>query len=354
MAPGVSRVRPAVFRSLSAAPAAPTPPAPPSEGPVSRRTGALRAYAPATAEPGGAADKGSVRRGAPPAPAARPLAPDADLERHLAPLRGLSRELVARGMPASLAAELLAEIVAEFGNQVLASEQDARLALVEQMLLRIEGQPLIPQRGPLTGAFLVAGPGGSGKSVLLAHLALAAAERGQTDVVLVNTEDERIGAAAQMNALGTVFGFPVEHLYTPQELRALQDRSGPDALLLIEAAGWSPSGGINRQRNAWTWQLPGATNVVCVPAAAQTEDLHELLSTVRKAMISPIAALTRTGDTRNQLPALSSLAALHQPVGMVVPGPNPLDAGPAIDLSMIARAALGVVTSQRKKGRVWA
>jgi flagellar biosynthesis protein FlhF len=253
-------------------------------------------------------------------------------------------------MTSSLVAELLSEIVSEYGNQVLASEHDARLALVEQILLRIGGVPLVRPEAPLVGTYLVSGPAGSGKSVLLSHLALAAARQGQTDVVLVNTEDERIGAAAQMNALGTVFGYRVAHLYTLQEMHALHAQNRPDTLLLVEGGSWSSLGDTGRQRNAWGWQLPTATSVFCLPATAHGEDLEDLLATARQSARSPLVALTKTMETRNALPAVSVLAAARQQVNMVVPGPNLLQATGSLDLSTVVRAALSVVTRARKRG----
>lgn len=343
VAPGVARVRPAVFRSVTARP--------PVETPSSRGPSALRAYQPRAAQaPSPVVDlrsRAAERESAAGVPA-RTAPATGGLEQYLAPLRGLSRDLVARGMPQALVGELLSEIVVEFGNQVLASEQDARMALAEQLLLRIAGVPLVRPDLPLVGSYVVSGPSGAGKSVLLAHLALAAAQRGQTDVTLVNTEGERIGAAAQLNALGGVFGYRVEHAYTPQELHALQASCTPDTLLLVEAAGWSPSN-RDRQRSAWAWQLPGATNVVCVPATAQGEDVQELLAAVRQAVRSPLATLCKTEETRNALPALSALAGLRQPVGMVVPGPNLMQAPPPIDLAVVVRTALSVVSRSRKR-----
>jgi flagellar biosynthesis GTPase FlhF len=279
---------------------------------------------------------------------ARPAPATGGLEQYLAPLRGLSRDLVARGMPTTLVSELLSEIVAEFGNQVLASEQDARMALVEQILLRIAGTPLVRAGMPLVGSYVVSGPAGSGKSVLISHLALAAAQRGQTDVLLVNTEGERIGAAAQMSALGAVFGYRVEHAYTPQELHALQAQCTTDTLLLVEAAGWLPSNN-ERQRAAWTWQLPGATNLVCVPATAQREDLEEFLTAVRQAVRSPLATLCKTDETRNTLPAISALAGVRQQVSMVVPGPNLVQAPASIELAKVVRTALSVVSRAKRR-----
>jgi hypothetical protein len=361
--PGVSRVRPAVFRSLTSTAkgsAASTAIAvPPGEGLLSRVSSARRAYAPAAADPSTPDAPNPAQRPFLKTPVATPVyvpppsISNLEMEQHLAPLRPLSRELSGRGMPASLVSELLAEIVSEFGSQVLAGEQDARLALVEQILLRIDGDPLLPEEGPLTGSYLISGPAGAGKSVLLAHLAMAAAQRGQRDVVLVNTEGERLGAAAQIQAIGAVFGFQTINCYAPQELRALQGRCGYDMLLLIEAAGWSPSGGVDRQRNAWSWQLPNVKNVICLPATAQSEDLIELLSSANQMARAPMAALCKAGETRNLLPVVSALAAQRQAVGMVAPGPNLLEPLPTMDLPQIVRSAVGALNPRKKKGRVW-
>lgn len=378
VAPGVSRIRPAVFRALDAAPkrtrSAPTSTKGASaetepggaEGPVSRGSNALRAYrpaAPADESPAttrrkgegsnelpiavARAGQGLVQQGQPPLN---------ELEQQITPLRAISRELVARGMPSPLVADLLSEIVAEYGNQVLTSERDARLALVEALLQRIPEVPLVPLDGPLRDTYLVTGPAGSGKSVLLTHLALIAARRGQRDVVLVNTESMRLGAAAQMTAVGAVFGYDVEHIYSPQDLRALRTRRGSETLLLVETAGWSPRDGapesMDRGQKPWRWKMPGASIVVCSPATGQHGDLHDLLAATRQMAAGAVAALSKVGETRNVLPALGALALLRQPLGMVVPGPDLTADTASPALAEVARAALGVVTPQKKRGRV--
>jgi len=387
LASGVSRIRPAVFRALDAAPkrtrSAPTSTKGASaetepggaEGPVSRGSNALRAYRPAApADESTAAiqaiqatqRKGEGSDGLPIAVAAVARAgqgpvqqgqpPSNELEQQITPLRAISRELVARGMPAPLVADLLSEIVAEYGNQVLTSERDARLALVEALLQRIPEVPLVPLDGPLRDTYLVTGPAGSGKSVLLTHLALIAARRGQRDVVLINTKSMRLGAAAQMTAVGAVFGYDVEHIYSPQDLRALRSRRGSEALLLVETAGWSPRDGapesMDRGQKPWRWKMPGASIVVCSPATGQHGDLHDLLAATRQMAAGAVAVLSKVGETRNVLPALGALALLRQPLGMVVPGPDlTADTAPPA-LAEVARAALGVVTPQKKRGRV--
>jgi hypothetical protein len=362
-APGVSRVRPAVFRTLTAVgKSSATSGAvalPPSEGMLSRGSSARRAYAPTEPNPSlpeaSTPDQRPFLKTPPATPVYVPPASmsNLEMEQHLAPLRPLSRELSARGMPAALVSELLSEIVSEYGTQVLAGEQDARLALVEQILLRIDGDPLVPEEGALTGSYLISGPAGSGKSVLLSRLALIAAQRGQREVILVNTEGDRLGAAAQLQAIGAVFGFQTINCYSPQELRALQSRCGYNMLLLIEAAGWSPSGGVDRQRNAWSWQLPNVKNVISLPATGQTDDLVELLVSANQMARAPFTVISKVSETRNLLPVVSALAAQRQPVAMVAPGPNLLEPLPAMDLPQMVRHAVGALNARKKKGRVW-
>ena len=353
VAPGVSRVRPAVFRSFKTTPEdAPSPP-PPTEGPTSRRSIAQRAYQPTLRPkpepepeahvplPAGATRTSTVMKvGVQPS----------DWEKQLAPLRTLSRELVGRGMPASLVSELIAEIVAEYGNQVLESEQDARWALVEQILLRISGDPLIPASGPIAGSYVIAGPTGSGRSLLVANIALAAAKRGQTDILLVNTEIDRIGAAAQMDALGKVFNCRVAHAYTPEELRELHSACNGRTLLLAQASGWSPNSDVEVHNSALNWPLHGAKKVLCVPATAQCEDLTDFLTAARQATKNPLAVLSRTGETRNILPSIGALASVHQQVGMIVRGQNLVQTAAAPSLATVVRTGLGVKLSSRRKG----
>lgn len=359
VAPGVSRVRPAVFRTVNQGmrPAV-APPPPAHEGLTSRGSAARKAYATPVGLRAASPEPEPVQP-AMPQPAAAPMRPRVarvpagdDLEQRLAPLRGLSRELVSRGMPGTLVGELLTEIVGEFGNQVLASEQDARYALVEQLMLRVNGEPLIDQDTPLSGTFLIAGPSSSGKEVLVAHMALAAVRQGHRDIVLVNAESERIGAAAQMEALGTVFNCRVEHVYAADELRDLRSHCSPRTLMLILADGWSPVGTVDKQAGAWWWQLPNAQRIVCVPATGQAEDLLELLTSAREKTRNLTAVLTKTGETRNVLPAVGALASVRQPVAMVVSGDSLIDTATAQSLATLVRSALSANYQPRKKGRI--
>jgi flagellar biosynthesis GTPase FlhF len=281
--------------------------------------------------------------------AVKTAVPSADLEKQLAPLRALSRELVGHGMPASLVSELIAEIVAEYGNQVLESEQDARWALVEQILMRVSGDPLIPASGPVVGSYVVGGPTGSGRGVLVAAIALAAAKRGQTDIMLVNTEIDRIGAAAQMDALAKVFSCRVAHAYSSEELRDLHNACGSRTLMLAQASGWSPTAASDVHNSALTWPLHGARKVLCVPATGQCDDLLEFLTVARQSVKNPMAVLSRTDETRNVLPSIGALASARQPVGMIVRGQSLLQSTAAPSIATVVRTALGVKASARKR-----
>ncbi len=278
-------------------------------------------------------------------------------EQGVNPLRVISRELVARGMAAPLVADLLAETVAEYGGQVLTNERAARLALVDILLSRIPRVSLLPSTpipsreetlAPLLGTFLVTGPAGAGKSALIARLALWAARAGQRDVTLVNTQGGRIGAAAQATALGAVFEYPVEHLYSPVELRALLKRRRRDALRLVELPAWSPS---QDPAELEGWLAVAGTVVICVPATGQGDDIHAALAAVRRAAPDTVAVLCKTSEMGNVVPALGALTALRQPVGLVAPGPNLADAAPAPDFAAIVTAAVcGAMQQDTRSG----
>ncbi len=352
VAPGVARVRPAVFRSFKSTPQETPSPQPPQEGVASRRSFAQRAYQPAPQpkqmpeQQAQAPVAGSARAPA----AARIAAAGPDLEKQLVPLRSLSRELVGRGLPAALVTELIAEIVAEYGNQVVESEQDARWALVEQILLRIAGDPLIPASEPFAGSYVIGGPAGSGRSVLIATIALAGVKRGQRDIVLVNTEIDRIGAAAEMDALGKVFNCRVAHAYSMDELREVQRSCSAKTLLLAQASAWAPTNDAELGDSAVTWPLHGAKKVLCVPATAQCDDNVDFLAKARQAAKNPLAVLSRIDETRNVMPAIGALACAHQPVGMVVRGQNLTSSAATPSLATIVRTALGVTLASRKRG----
>ena len=357
VAPGVSRVRPAVFRSFKSAPKDAPDPQPLEEGLASRRSIAQRAYqlpsraklAPEMPVQTAAATAQAVAAPARKAPAAKNPVVSADWEQQLAPLRSLSRELVGRGLPAKLVTELIAEIVAEYGNQVLESEQDARWALAEQVLLRIAGDPLIPSTGSVNGCYIVAGPTGSGRSLLVATIAMAAAKRGQTDIMLVNTEVNRIGAAAQMDALGKVFNCRVAHAYTADELRELQGACKARTLLLAQAAGWSPNNDTELHESALTWPLHGAKKILCLPATGQCDDLLSYLTSAKQATKNLLAALSRIGETRNVLPSIGALASARQPVGTILHSQNLTQQAVAPSLATVVRTVLGVTLSSKKR-----
>jgi len=309
---------------------------------------ALRAYQ-SPAEPARAAVK--------PGQATPALAAEVDPEQSVNPLRVISRELVARGMAAPLVADLLAETVAEYGGQVLTDERAARLALIDILLSRIPRVPLLPSAeilaqgrtpAPLTGTFLVTGPAGAGKSTLIGRLALWAARGGQREVTLVNTQGGRIGAAAQANALGAVFDYPVEHLYNPAELRSLLKRRRRDALRLVELPSWAPG---QDARELEGWLTPGGTVVTCVPATGQGDDIHEALVAVRRAAPDVVAVLCKTSETRNIVPALGALTALRQHVGLVAPGAHLADDAPTPDFAAIVTAAIRGSSQQGAQGK---
>ena len=254
---------------------------------------------------------------------------------HAATLKAFAVELGQRGMPSSLATTLLSETVTQYGAAALARPRDLRLAFIEQLLARIPMLPLLGDGTTLAGTYVVTGAPGSGKSALVARLAREAGRQGQQNVLLVNGQERRLGAAAAMEAIGAAFGLPVAHAYSPAELREAIEAHGAAGVVLIEADSILPHASVT-----WPWGGIAATTLVCIPATGQGDDVRALIT--RAADLGParVAILTMSDLTQNAVPALSMLAHTTCSVGLVATDPFAQQGTPALD--DVTRRALRV------------
>ena len=88
------------------------------------------------------------------------------------------------------------------------------------------------------GIVALVGPAGAGKSSVMAKLAARWAMRhGPRDLVLVNMDQERVGASEETAALGRLLGCRVYDVADVAELPALLERVARARLVLIDTAG---------------------------------------------------------------------------------------------------------------------
>lgn len=189
-----------------------------------------------------------------------------------------------------------------------------------------------------TSALALIGPPGSGKTTTLSKLAARyVLEHDAANLVILSTDDERIGSHEQLRSLGRVLGVRVESIelsQLPARIAALPGRS-----LLIDTAG-APSRDINiasqyRQLRELTEELQ---IMLVLPASAQSGVVEEAVTHFGPG-VSHCCALTRIDEAVSLGGVLSALARSKLPVAYCCEGPRiPDDLRPARAHQLIARA----------------
>lgn len=133
------------------------------------------------------------------------------------------------GMPTGLRTLLLDTV------KDMRSEHEALLA-VRSQLEQIARRPSIAL--PMAGIHLLAGPSGSGKSMMVMRLANhAAAQMGHDKVAIVSYCDERVGAWAHTQTMAAQVGVECFRADTSVELSTVLDALAGRRLVLIDTAG---------------------------------------------------------------------------------------------------------------------
>jgi flagellar biosynthesis protein FlhF len=213
--------------------------------------------------------------------------------------------LVEGGLSPALAADVVAETVSHllpFGTP----RQLKRL--VRQALAR-----RIPVQGPraLGGAALVlAGAGGSGKTLTVARLAAAYAQRSDLDVVVLALRPRDGGA--ELRALLAPFGVTVEVFETGADAKTRLAEVSDHALVLVDTPAMSPGDeeGV-KALAADLRRLKGAEVHLCLPATLSAAAAKRLLAAFEALKPAGIA-MTHVDETP-QVGAVVELALTGGP-----------------------------------------
>ena len=149
---------------------------------------------------------------------------------NLAPeVQALMDSFTQAGMPASLRALLLDTV------KDMREERDALAAVRSQLEQALQREPgALPRQG----VHVLAGPSGSGKSLMVAKLARLAAKRDGADhVAIVSYKDLRVGAWSQVQLLAEHIGVDAFSVQDAAELPALLERLKRRHLILIDTPG---------------------------------------------------------------------------------------------------------------------
>jgi len=190
-----------------------------------------------------------------------------------------------------------------------------------------------------TGALALIGPPGSGKSTTLSKLAARyVLEQEAANLVLISTDDERLGSHEQLRSLGRVLGARVETVTSMDELAArIEALSG--RFILIDTPGVSGRDSEAAVRYAaLRARCPALQLMLVLPSSAQSGVVDEAVLNFAQP-VAHCCALTRLDEAVSLGGVLSALARSQLPVAYVCDGPAiPDDLRPARAHQLVARA----------------
>jgi len=163
---------------------------------------------------------------------------------NLAPeVQALMDSFTEAGMPASLRALLLDTV------KDMRDEREALACVRNQLEQALQREPAAV---PRHGVHVLAGPSGSGKSLMVAKLARLAAKRDGADhIAIVSYKDLRVGAWSQVQLLAEHIGVDAFSVQDAAELPALFERLKGRHLILIDTPGSQTLERVAEVKNAF-------------------------------------------------------------------------------------------------------
>lgn len=192
---------------------------------------------------------------------------------------------------------------------------------------------------PVHGALMLIGPSGSGKTTTLSKLAARyVLEHDAANLVILSTDDERLGSHEQLRSLGRLLGVRVEAVKSGEELAA-RIAALPGRCILIDSPGVAPrdthAAGAYR---ALRERCPTLQTMLVIPASAQAGVIEETVEHFGPG-IANCCVVTRIDEAVTLGGVLSVLARSLLPVAYCCEGPRiPDDLKPARAHQLVARA----------------
>jgi flagellar biosynthesis protein FlhF len=185
------------------------------------------------------------------------------------------------------------DLVREVGDElkiIMVREQISREDLLSMNLARIlmsrirVARPLSERlRIPNTPRMIsFVGPTGVGKTTTIAKIAAELVINQKRPVVLATTDTFKIAAVEQLQTYANILRIPIEVCPNAESLEALGGTLDPDAVVLIDTAGFGPKD--DRKLNELQHILASVRTETHLCVSAQTRD-KDLIDTVRRFRI---------------------------------------------------------------------
>jgi flagellar biosynthesis protein FlhF len=239
-------------------------------------------------------------------------------------------DLANLGLDRALALQIVAELPAGIGSEQLQRTPYAMLAR------RI---PVCAPPMERSGALLLVGPPGGGKSTTLSKLAARyVLEQDAANLLLISADDERIGSHEQLRSLGRLLGVRVETVVGPTALAA-RIEALPGRMILIDTPGAvSRNLAAAAQYRALRERCSELQTMLVLPSSAQGGVVDDAVDNFGLG-VSNCCVLTRIDEAVSLGGVLSALARSLLPVAYCCDGPRiPEDLKPARPHQLVARA----------------
>ena len=232
----------------------------------------------------------------------------------------LYEELVEQGVEEALASELIEQLRDGCLADEVVEDEAIRDRLTE--VLKTQGVAQSASRLHPEGQRVVAlvGPTGVGKTTTMAKIAVTESVQKQKEIALLTLNDQRIGAAAQMEAYGKILGVPTAAVWDPKGLRAALKRFGNKDLILIDTPGISHNDvyGISELKALLEGIRPVEVHLL-ISAATREKDFQNIF---RKFGLLPIHCLlfTKVDETEEYGSMLNAAVRTQLPLSYFADG----------------------------------
>jgi flagellar biosynthesis protein FlhF len=222
----------------------------------------------------------------------------AEQDRYLPPaLKKLQSQLIRQGVEPALVENLLDVALETLSPTTLADAEACKKSIIELM-----GAGLRIQKG--AGTFLssnvacVVGASGSGKTSVVAKLALFFSQTLHKKVTWVCADTIRTGAVAEARAYTDALGLELKLVYTPADLKTILDDAQDADLYLVDTTGYNPwNEGQMSELGALLSEMPKRCTFLAASATTKETDLLQASAALGMFNIDGLV-LTKLDETQ--------------------------------------------------------
>lgn len=197
-------------------------------------------------------------------------------EKYIPPsLKKIRQQLMNQGVDVTLVDGLISVALETLSPGTLANVE-----ICKKSIAQLLGAELRVQQGAgkyfSSNVVCLIGTSGSGKTSTMAKLALFFSQNLKKKITWVCADTVRIGAIAEARAYTDAFGFKLELVYTPADLKGILQKSDEADLFLVDTPGYNPCNESQMiELGALLSEIPKRCTYLVAPATTKEADLFQ-------------------------------------------------------------------------------